>query len=79
MKVIQRNENIIDSHHFNQFDNLSALSWKKALPALEALRDEILVQRKSGVLSPEDAYMRLNAAQVAFGNNEVFSQAIQNF
>lgn len=47
IEITYRNENLIDSHHFREF-TLSNSNWEEALPAIEALRDDIVARVKSG-------------------------------
>jgi hypothetical protein len=75
MNVSHRDENVIESHHFHEV-TLSNFNWKEALPAMESLRDEIMMQFNSGVLTRWEAVMRMNSAMSALGHREVFLPAL---
>jgi hypothetical protein len=76
MEVSQRNENIIECHHFHEV-NLSNFNWTEALPAIESLRDEIMTQSKLGLITMQDALMRIHDCESAIGHKEIFSSAFQ--
>jgi hypothetical protein len=69
MRVTYRNEVVIECHHFREVI-LSNYNWTEALPAIEAMRDEILQSAHGSREAICDALSLMSAADFAIGDHE---------
>ncbi|MEW8338501.1 MAG: TIR domain-containing protein [Candidatus Thiodiazotropha taylori] len=76
ISVTKRNEKIIECHHFHEVI-LSNFNWREALPAIEALRDEIVKKRNDGVITTIDAIMLMHKFEFIVERPEVLESAFK--